>query len=111
MALPSQDLYKRKHNCFMIVFYVFCLHVFLSYLLLHFCLLVYHVNKFIVYVAFVNNFNAKRCKSKTSVMKFFHFHNNILKQSLLIKKKKLLQISKVFNFINNFKAVAIKKLS
>ena len=37
------------------------------------------MNKFIVFIAFVYNFNVKRCKIKTPVrvMRFFHFHNNI----------------------------------
>ena len=53
-------------------------------LLLYFCLLLYHffmlifiVNKFIVSVYFVYNFNIKRCKSKTPVCSFFQFHKNI----------------------------------
>ena len=64
--------------CFVIVGCIFCLHLFLQCLLLHFCLslcytivlllyfclLVFHVKNFIVAKAtkaFVYNFNSKRC--------------------------------------------------
>ena len=67
----SRSLYKCKYCCFIIpvAFLFICLYTFLYWLLvIYFCLLVYHVNKFsaFVFVAFVYNFNVKRCKSTIS---------------------------------------------
>ena len=86
----TRNVYKCKHVvymlftfilvCFCIAVYIyscsfcFCIFVYLSIsffyigvLLVYFCLLVYHVNKFVVFVfvAFVYNFNVERRKTKT----------------------------------------------
>ena len=71
-GIASRNLQKRKRRCFIVC--VFCLHClllhffiylyiafFILMLLVYYCLLVYDVNKFFVFVAFIYHFNVQRC--------------------------------------------------